>query len=60
MADTRKVIKVFLASPGDLGDERKAAKSVIDELNSVLGEALGYQVDLVGWEDTVAVFGRPQ
>lgn len=60
MANSRKVAKVFLASPGDLGDERKAAKSVIDEFNDLLAEEFGYQVELVGWEDTVSVFGRPQ
>ena len=31
MADTRKVVKVFLASPSGLGDERQAVRSVITE-----------------------------
>lgn len=60
MADSRKIVKVFIASPGDLNDERKAAKGVIDEFNALLAEEFGYQVELVGWEDTVSVFGRPQ
>jgi hypothetical protein len=60
MADSRKLIKVFLASPGDLQDERKAAKVVVDEFNALLAEEFGYQVELVGWEDTVTAFGRPQ
>ena len=60
MADNRKVVKVFLASPGDLRDERRAAKAVVDELNAEYAEAFGYQVELVGWEDTVSVYGRPQ
>jgi hypothetical protein len=60
MADSRKVVKVFLASPGDLPDERRAAKSVVDEFNALYAEEFGYQVELVGWEDTVSVYGRPQ
>ncbi|MDO9268238.1 MAG: DUF4062 domain-containing protein [Methylobacter sp.] len=60
MTDSRKVIKVFLASPGDLSDERKAAKTVVDEINDLFAEEFGYQIQLVGWEDTVSVYGRPQ
>lgn len=60
MTVNRKVVKVFLASPGDLSDERKAAKSVVDEFNTEWADELGYQVEIVGWEDTVSVFGRPQ
>lgn len=60
MAESRRLVKVFLASPGDLTDERKAAKSVVDEFNALLAEEFGYQVELVGWEDSVSVFGRPQ
>lgn len=60
MAESRRFVKVFLASPGDLADERKAAKLVVEEFNALLAEEFGYQVELVGWEDTVSVFGRPQ
>src|SRR6266700_5699669 len=60
MTDSRKIVKVFLASPGDLADERRAAKSVVDEYNALTAEEVGYQVELVGWEDTVSVYGRPQ
>src|SRR6266849_6206912 len=60
MANSRKVVKVFLASPSDLGDERKAAKSVVDEFNGQYAEEFGYQVELVGWEDTISGFARPQ
>lgn len=60
MTDSRKVVRVFLASPSDLPDERRAAKAVVDELNAEYAEAFGYQVELVGWEDTVSVYGRPQ
>ena len=60
MADTRKILKVFLASPSDLKEERRAAKAAVDEINSLVANPFGYHVELVGWEDTVARFGRPQ
>lgn len=60
MAGTRKFFRIFLASPGDLEEERRVAKRVIDEYNSQLANALGYHVDLVGWEDTLPGIGRPQ
>lgn len=60
MAHIRKVIRVFLASPGDLDNERQLARSLVDQHNEAYAEALGYHVELVGWEDTVSVFGRPQ
>jgi hypothetical protein len=60
MGSTRQIVKVFLASPGDLAEERKAAKAIADDFNAQWAEVLGYQVELVGWEDTVSVYGRPQ
>lgn len=60
MPSTRKVLKVFLASPGDLKDERLIAKKVADEINANWADVLGYQIELVGWEDTVSTYGRPQ
>jgi hypothetical protein len=60
MADTRKVVRIFIASPGDLGEERIRAKFVADEFNSIWAKEFGYQVELVGWEDAVSVYGRPQ
>ena len=60
MPDSRKVVKIFLGSPGDLLQERRAVKAVVDEVNALLAERLGYQVELVGWENTSSTFGRPQ
>jgi hypothetical protein len=60
MADSRKIVRVFLASPGDLKEERQAAKAAVDEFNKVWAETSGYHVELIGWEDTVSQFGRPQ
>ncbi|WP_460418143.1 DUF4062 domain-containing protein [Pseudomonas sp. microsymbiont 2] len=60
MAANRKVISFFLASPGDLAVERKIAKQVADELNSMLSLKFNVHIELVGWEDTVSSAGRPQ
>lgn len=60
MAGTRKFVKVFLASPGDLAEERRAAKVIVDDFNNELAETFGCQVELVGWEDTLPELGRPQ
>lgn len=60
LAATRRFVKVFLASPGDLTEERKSARTVVDEFNSQLASTLGYHVELVGWEDTLPGVGRPQ
>jgi hypothetical protein len=59
MFSTRKIIRAFLASPGDLQEERKAIREAVDEFNESWANELGYQVELVGWEETVAGFGRP-
>jgi Domain of unknown function (DUF4062) len=60
VSNSRKVVKIFLASPGDLEDERELAKATVDEFNDGIGRSLGYHVDLVGWEDTIGGYGRPQ
>jgi hypothetical protein len=60
MPDTRKIIRVFLASPGDLREERRAARDVVEEFNKLWADSLGYQVELIGWEDTLSQYGRPQ
>ena len=60
MSSTRKILRAFLASPGDLQEERKAVHGVVTEFNKSWADALGYQIELLGWEDTVAGFGRPQ
>jgi tetratricopeptide (TPR) repeat protein len=56
----RTIIKVFLGSPGDLADERKVAREVVDEFNDNWAEHFGYEIELVGWEDMEGGAGRPQ
>ena len=60
MPSTRNIVRVFLASPSDLPDERRAVHSAVTEFNRTLAELLDCQIELFGWEDTVSGFGRPQ
>ena len=60
MALTRNIVRVFLASPGDLAAERRRAKEISDEFNRNWARHLNYQIELIGWEDTVSQVGRPQ
>ena len=59
-ADTLKVIRVFLASPSDLGVERHIAREAVTEINRTVARPAGFHVDLIGWEDTISAAGRPQ
>ena len=53
-------LTIFLASPGDLQEERQRAKTVVDFVNSTVGDESGWHVELLGWEDTLPGFSRPQ
>lgn len=57
---TRRVLNVFLASPGDVATERDMAKDVVDRLNRTIGDSLGWHVELHRWEENLPAFGRPQ
>ena len=59
MTTELKVLNVFLASPGDLPDERSKAKEVVDELNQT-ARLLGWRIELLGWEDVAPGYVRPQ
>lgn len=49
-----------MGSPGDLIPERHAAKAVVQKFNHHWADDLGYQIELIGWEDTTTQAGRPQ
>ncbi len=55
----RNVLTVFIASPGDLAVERKRAFQVVAEVNDTI-KNIDWSIDLLGWEDTLPGFGRPQ
>jgi hypothetical protein len=58
--DAVRVLRVFLASPSDLGPERRAARDAVNEINRTVARPAGFQIDLIGWEDTLSSAGRPQ
>jgi hypothetical protein len=60
LRESLKLIRVFLASPGDLKEERLAARDAADEINRLVAKPAGYQIELLGWEETVSSLGRPQ
>jgi HEAT repeat protein len=59
MAEPLRRLSVFLASPGDLAEERRLAKVVVESANRIARQ-LGWYVELLVWEDTRPAFARPQ
>lgn len=52
-------LEIFLASPGDVASERKAAQEVVDELNRTLPDEKGVVLQLVRWEaDAYPGYGK--
>jgi hypothetical protein len=51
---------VFIASPGDVREERAAVRRVVDEIDIRVARALGWTVRAVGWEHQRPGLGRPQ
>ena len=43
-------VSIFLASPSDLNEERKAVRQVIDELNGLVRQTMNVHLDLLAWE----------
>jgi hypothetical protein len=61
MASMTKVelIRVFLASPGDVDAERAIVRQVLDAVNQTVGKDKGVRFELVSWEtDSVPSYGR--
>ena len=54
----KRVIKVFIASPNDLSDERDAFRKAIEQLNIGFGEGANIEFVALGWEDSLASTGR--
>lgn len=54
-----QLLRVFLASPGDVSAERDSVEKIIIETNRTIGEANGVRVEVTRWEtDTRAAWGR--
>ncbi|NLX17715.1 MAG: DUF4062 domain-containing protein [Desulfobulbus sp.] len=54
----KKEIRVFIASPGDLTEERKKFKETIQCLNDGFGDGAGVEYVPLGWEEVLASTGR--
>lgn len=50
MARTVSELRVFVASPDDVKEERELLEEIISELNVTWGNTLGLRLDLVRWE----------
>lgn len=52
-------LRVFMASPGDLANEREALRNLERRINAVFRER-GVRVSILGWEEVQPEAGRPQ
>lgn len=50
IAKTETILKVFVASPGDVVEERQILKDVIDEFNVTWSATHNVRLDLIKWE----------
>lgn len=58
---SRQTFRVFVASPGDVRDERSRLPKVVESLNRTLGRLLDVVVELWRWEaDAQPAAGEPQ
>jgi len=55
-----KRIPIFLASPSDLGEERKLFYQIIERVNELIAKPKGILLEAIIWEDTLIGKGRPQ
>src|SRR5581483_8211872 len=63
MAQTYRKVRIFVASPGDVSDERERLAQVVETMNRSgnVAERLGLTLELLRWETHVAPeVGRPQ
>jgi hypothetical protein len=54
-----EVIRVFIASPSDLSEERRLFPEILDQINDIKAASLNYQLEPLGWEDALPGWGRP-
>lgn len=45
-----KIVKVFVASPGDVANERRIIKRIIDKENDIHFHEQGYHIEPIGWQ----------
>jgi hypothetical protein len=50
MATQQTVVTAFVASPGDVSEERAVLQEVVSELNVTWSKTLGVRLELLRWE----------
>ncbi len=61
MQTSTKIVRIFVASPGDVSAERARVSDVVEELNRTTGQAQDFRLELVKWETHAHPdLGRPQ
>jgi hypothetical protein len=50
MATQQTLVTAFVASPGDVSEERAVLQEVVNELNLTWSKTLGIRLDFLGWE----------
>jgi outer membrane protein OmpA-like peptidoglycan-associated protein len=57
---SRRVLTIFIASPGDLGEERRKFVEVVEEVNKIKANQMGVHLEPRGWKQVPPGQGRPQ
>ena len=57
---TSKIIRIFIASPGGLDEERELARRLAEDVNLCNAEHWGCHLQIIGWEDTPSGYDRAQ
>lgn len=58
MPRTETVLSVFVASPGDVSEERDSLDAIIGEINSAHARRTGIRLELLRWEDVLPALGE--
>ena len=58
--EIRRVLSIFIGSPGDLQEEREKAREIIDRINGSVARKINWYVELRVWEDIPPGYSRPQ
>jgi len=53
------ILKVFIGSPDDVQKERQSLRRIAADVNRVI-RTMGWQIEVIGWEDVLPGAGRPQ
>lgn len=60
MADNISLVRIFIASPTGLEAERRLVRDIAEEINETHVEHWRCEIKIVGWEDTIIGYRRPQ